>query len=493
MFSLEFWLFIADTEGIMDAQPRKPHAGDAVFTVEVSDDGLQAFGTFRPAVGKGQDLSMDYIEAVLFQNSVSYNIRWLEIRQAVETCNTSKQAINRLLIAEGDKPEAVLPERLVVEARFRRRHPVPGAVQRDSGVIDLRERHLFIVVSEGDQVAHRVPARSGVEGRSVGGEAIPAPEPHVPLPVCGMNLEENDGKVTALVGGQLIFDDKKIEVLETLQLAAGIGYHTGHIRFPGNIELAGQVKPGFKIWVGGDLHSKDTLDVTEVYAEGRVICDAGIMGHGSGLLRSKAGVRARFVENGVVESHKAIYVQQSCLHGKLRTLDRVVFGDKARVVGSEIVAGNGVFVHSLGSPRGGKVTVWAGINFITERKIENIRQQVERIVSRIAKLRMYREQHPNEKIDRRMRELEEKRNEMQQQIGDLLVHLDANEQAIVAVRDSVYPGTVIYICRSYYVVKETLKSVQFSLDATSGKITYSKFERSVYPRLQELETGEDDQ
>lgn len=472
----------------MDTQSRNPQHGDGVFSVQISDDGLKALGEFRPSAGKGRPLTIDHVEDVLFQADVSYNIDWFTIHKSIDHCEKDHVVLSDVLVATGVPAKPQIPERLLVESRFRRRHPLPGAVDQQSGNIDLRERHLYVIVQEGDLVARRVPAEEGTEGVSVSGALIPPPVPKVPQPTLGEHVVEEDGKVTALLGGQLIFDSGIIEVHDTLVLSDGVGYHTGHIRFPGNCELSGVVRPGFKIWLGGELHAKEAVDVTEVFSDGNILCDGGFLGHGDGLVRSRGQIRTRFIENCTVECHKAIYVQQSCLYGKLRTLDRVVFGDRSRVVGSEIVASDGVFAHSLGNNRGGRVVVWVGINFVVERKIERLREKVIDLSARILKIRNYLEQHSGERIRMRYQELLDKRSELQRKMGDLLSSLDSNEKAIVAVRDSIFPGSVIHICRSHIVVDETLKKVQFRLDAASGKVVHEPLDPGSMPRLQELES-----
>ncbi|AFG36305.1 DUF342 domain-containing protein [Spirochaeta africana] len=471
----------------MSAVSHNPAHGDAVFLVEVSEDGLTATGEFRPAVGSGNPLDIEYVEDVLFQRDVSHNIDWFAIHKAIDSCNTTHSIINDVVIARGTPPEPQIPERLVVEPRFRRRQPVPGAVDKQTGAIDLRERHLLVVVQQGEQVARRIPPQEGKEGVSVSGVPIPVPVPKVAQPETGENVEEHDGVVTALVGGRLLFDDRLIEVHETLTLSDGVGYHTGHIRFPGHCVLGGAVRPGFRIRLGGSLHIKETVDVTEIYAEQQIVCDGGLLGHGEGVVRAKGRIRARFIENVTVESHKAVYIKQSCLYGKVRTLDRIVLGDKSRVVASELVAAHGVYAFSLGNEQGARVNVWAGINFVVERKIENLRRQVERLTLRITRLRTHLEGHENERARQRCQELEDQRSELQQKIGDLLGSLDSSEKAVVAVKDRIYPGTVVHICRAHFVVTEPLKGVEFRLNARAGVIEHAPLERGTFPKLQELE------
>ncbi|THB66768.1 MAG: DUF342 domain-containing protein [Spirochaetaceae bacterium] len=472
----------------MNNEERDPLHGDGIFTVEISDDGLEAVGEFRPPVGKGLPLVIDHVELELQKFDVTYNVDWFTVHKSIDECNHGHKIVSGVVVAKGLAPEPYIPERLVVEEKYRRRHPVAGVVKAGQDKMDLRERQLFIVVQAGDIIARRVAEQEGKEGVGVTGQPIPVPKPSVAQPELGENVEEEFGIVKAAVGGQLLFSNSLIEVQETLQLTEGVGYHTGHIRFPGNCVLAGAVKPGFKLWLGGKLHAKDTVDVTEVFCNGRIVCDGGLMGHGEGVVRSKDRIRTRFIENCIVESHGAIYVQQSILYGKVRSLDRIVLGDRSKVVGSDLSAVNGVFAHSLGSERGGRVSVWVGINFVVERKMEVLRQRIDNLVERIARMRSHLQIRDSERGQQHMQDLIEERDDLHGKIGELLGSLDANEQAIVAVKDKVQAGTMIQICRSFLTVEETVKNVQFRLDPAEGVILQEKLASGQFPRLQELET-----
>ncbi len=469
---------------------RTAQHGDGMFEVQILDDGMKAVGEFRPPVGNGLPLVIDHVQDVLNSFDVNYNVEWLKVHESIAACNHEHRLVSGVVIAQGKKPEPAIPERLIIEETFRRRHPVAGVVKKEGGAIDLRERHLFIVVHQGDVIARRAPAQEGAEGLTVQSEPVPIPSPSVPQPQLGENVEEVDGVVTALVSGQLIFDDSIIEVHETLHLPKGIGYHTGHIRFPGDCLLVGRVRQGFKIWLGGRLHAKETIDVTEVFCGGHIVCDGGFMGHGPGIVRSKDRIRARFVENCRVESHGALYIQQSVLYGHLATLDRVVMGDRSKIVSSEIVAAKGVFAHSLGSETGAPAVVRVGINFAVERKINTRQERVQKLTERIVRLQTRLDQRETSRGQQHLQELKDEKAAEQEKIGELLGALDSNEDAIVAVKETVYAGTAIHICRFHTIVQETAKGVQFRLDAAAGKIVSEKLDASAFPQLEELESGD---
>ena len=55
-------------------------------------------------------------------------------------------------------------------------------------------------------------------------------------------------------------------------------------------------------------------------------------------------------------------------------------------------------------------------------------------------------------------------------IADLAHRVDIDEQAVVEVRNTVYPGTTITICHVKITVEEPMKKSRFKLDATANRI-----------------------
>jgi hypothetical protein len=59
---------------------------------------------------------------------------------------------------------------------------------------------------------------------------------------------------------------------------------------------------------------------------------------------------------------------------------------------------------------------------------------------------------------------------LQRSAADLVFHLDANEDAEVRVRGTVYPGTYIEICHRPFAVRKAMRHVRFRLDKSSGRV-----------------------
>ncbi len=466
----------------MSFKKRDPQKGDGFFSVEVSEDGLKAYGEFLPPVGKGLPLIIDQVEVEFHKHNISYNIDWYTIHKTISVCNHEHKIVNGVLVAMGQPPVPYIPDRFIVEDTYLHSKPVAGK-KSEHGKMDLRERKPFILVKIGDVIGRRVAGQEGKEGVNVQGEPIAIPTTDLERPSLGNNIVEKDGVLIATADGQLLFDEKKIEVSNTLVLHEGIGYETGHIRFPGDCILYGELNPGFKVILGGDFFAKNSLEVTEIFCKKKIMCEGGFLGHGSGVVRAKERIGVRFVENCLVECCGPIYIKRSVLHGKVHSRDRILIGEQSRVIGSELTAAKGVYAFSLGSEQGEPAVVRTGIDFATERQIESFTKHVDMLAKKIADLKALLEMKDSESGQIRLQGLLEEQFALQEKAALLLPGLDVGENSIIAVKDKIYAGTKLQICRAYYDVTRTEKGVQFKLDMRTGFIVKEKLEIKNLPVL----------
>ena len=61
-------------------------------------------------------------------------------------------------------------------------------------------------------------------------------------------------------------------------------------------------------------------------------------------------------------------------------------------------------------------------------------------------------------------------HKMNEAAGNLVFHLDKNEDAKIVVRGTVYPGVYIEICHVSYIVNHRMTGVCFKLDKAKGKV-----------------------
>jgi len=156
----------------------------------------------------------------------------------------------------------------------------------------------------------------------------------------------------------------------------------------------------------------------------------------------------------------------------LRCLDRVVTGPKGMLVGGKIYAQNGIQAGQVGSPTSPRTELICGINAFVQQKLLWIRDKNLALATRLKQVQGRMGAEPASRarladVHERLRAAIHKLNEATQ---ELMKELDKNDQAVVQVQGTVYPGSYIEICHVPYVVTETLAGVRFRLDKRKGKI-----------------------
>lgn len=440
---------------------------DAHIELSISEDAMTCTGTFTPALGEGQPLTPDYLDAVLEAKNVTYGVLSEEVAEVMFEVNTGGRLREDVVVARGLSPVSARP------AFFRVLHASVGgrsSFKHDSDRIDYKQQSRLSVVRKGQTIARRVPAREGSVGYNVRGDEIPFAVLPVDQVMPGKNTHVEDDRIVATIGGQLQTKDGQVAVEDELVIAGDVSYETGSIEFPGDVVLKGEVRDGFHIWAGGGITAANTVDVSEIYCRKDFTATGGILGRNRALLRCGGRVQSRFIGNCYVESKSSIFVKQYVYHSTVSTLDRFAMGNRGRVIGGLLTAAEGVRCYTLGNAARASTVVRVGTNFIVERKLEACREKYQAYTLKQQKLSSQLPEDPTDRQVDILHRLEASRTELATQMGDLAGELDRYEHAEVLVDGDVYPGVRIQICRAVLLVEEPMKRRRFFLDKTAGRV-----------------------
>ena len=281
-----------------------------------------------------------------------------------------------------------------------------------------------------------------------------------------------DGGIVASCEGRAVLKDNTISVQKVLRIAGDVNYKTGHVRFPGDIVISGEVRDGFRIEAGGSLFCEKTLDASEVSCGDNLAVAFGIIGRQKGTVRAGGAIRARFIENCHVEAAGPISVGTAILNSIVSTQDRLEMGPRGIIVGGRILAANGVVTTQVGSERGARTEINIGLDFAVMQKLEWIRDRNVELAVKLTRVQE-RIKAGGDTAPR----LAGARDQIKEAIGrlntaarELVFHLHKNGEACLVVRGPVLPGTYIEICHISYIVNRPLRSVRFTLDKGTGKI-----------------------
>jgi hypothetical protein len=276
------------------------------------------------------------------------------------------------------------------------------------------------------------------------------------------------------VAGALVVAGGRVAVDPVLRLKAGIGYHTGHVSFPGDIDVSGVVRDGFRVQVGGSAVFRDTLDASDISVHGDLECRQGLIGRETALIRVGGSASARFIESCRLAVRGDVRVAAAIVSSRVWTLGRVEAGERGRIVGGETWATRGVTCGVLGNHAGIHTLVRAGSDFAVQQRLDETRSRLETLAARTSKLRTLSKEKPGPRVETALAASEREELELFRLIETLVERLDVDETAAVEIRQEVNPGVTVDICRIRLEIREKYGKCRFRLDKAAGKIVVER-------------------
>lgn len=440
---------------------------DGNIEVYISPDSMSAYANLYPPIGDGAILDPDFAAEVISRTGINYGILWEELTEKIFELNSERQIIRDLLIAKGKAPVSEYPEHIVIENRF-----LPGwePVDEDIHSVDWKTRSSIIVAKKGEEIGKIIEQRNGIAGMDVRGKELPFTKEQVKTYTLVKNLEKKADTIIASTDGRVLIDGQKVFIEEVLLIKGNVDYRIGHIYFPGDIIIEGGVAAGFKIYSGGSITIKETMDAYEVSSKADLTCLQGIVGKGQGQIRVGGSLKAKFIENTRIAAKDNVEVPGSIVGTRLYTLGKLSMGDKGKIVGGEIFATHGVSCGFLGGPTRPSTIINVGIDFTVQQKLNQATALMQELSARLNRLEKLLKMRPDDTLEKTRSETDIKLRALAQNIAELNKRVDIDEEAVVYVKNIVYPGVIINICHIRINIEDQLKKAVFKLDTKANRI-----------------------
>lgn len=450
---------------------------DAYVELQVSPDGMQALADLHPPRDGGNPLALDHVEILLARLGIVFGIDREGLGEAILRCNLEGKAQRGFVVAKGRKPEASVAEHAVLSPSLKLG---PDSAPEEALHYDFRERRALTVVRKGQVLARIVPPSTGSTGEDIRGTVLAPPKEGYKDYLPGKNvgrqaLDEGGEGLVALVDGLLgpLAPDGggSLQVEEILLVRGDVDFHTGHIIFPGDVVIEGAVGDGFKVWSGGSIRCKATMDAFDINAKKDLVCDQGIIGRKRAQVRVGGELRAKFIQNCRVAVRGDLHILSAIVNSRVYSLGRIDLGDKGILLGGEAYAVHGIKAGRLGNAAGQATLVHAGCDFTVQQRLDQANERL-RLLS--LRTRRAKEEGEGPALDAFLARAATEENTLRALIGDLLGKLDADESATVEISGQIMPGSVIEICRVSISVETALGPTRFRLDKSAGKVVAEK-------------------
>jgi len=439
-----------------------------------SDNDLEVHADFLPPLMNGTPLNIRIITDILESVNLIYGVKWDAIELALEECNASRRQVRDVLIAVGEKAEVEIAEYYELNHIF---HKKPERKTDHKERIDYREISPFTIVKKDQVLATLKPRRPGKEGMTVRGVPVPFGSITPEGVTSGNNTRIEGNSIVAAIHGQLIIENKTIlNVQDTLVIKGAVDYSTGNIVFPGDVFINGPVSDGFKIFAGGSLTIKQTLDLTRVVTKGDILVSGGIVGKGAALIKSGGSIRTKFIEKCRVAARDSVLVDLEILHSDVFALNTVEMGEKGKIVGGNIYAVHGLRTGAVGRKGSPPTHIHCGVDFAAQQEKENCNSQLHTIAAKLRKLREMLDDAEHDevtiaKINVLVKKLEDERKTITERLTKVMGNINIDDNTFVEVSGEIAAGSLIEICQVALFVEEPLKRVRIRLDKDKNKLS----------------------
>lgn len=453
---------------------------DCRIEAVVAPDASEAFLTLHREEGLGTRLTLGDALSALDAQGVVFGVDREAVSDAVLAAR-SGQAVERLVAARSKAPVAAGG----VRTEWKVRRATGAAVTiRDDGRADYKNQDRSTLVEEGQSIAELVRyGGEGEAGRDVRGNAV-KPTSDLPSdvpPQWDASLREErsqEGNVLLVAArtGELYFENNRLYIVQSKQIAGDVGPAVGNIRFPGNVQISGSVLGGYTVFSGGDLNISGSVEASLLAADGAIRIGEGIKGGRKATLRARKTLEASFSEQALLLAVEDITLKGACLLSSVKTNGRLVLGgDKGILIGGRVRARKGVEVQSLGSESGIKTEISFGQDYLLADQVETEEKEIARL-----KVLILQSDKRMKDLERGGLDLDEVRQDKTKlmrllekrslRVFDLRERFEEHHESDVVVRGVVHPGVVLESHSRYLEVKSRRERVAFSFDVQLGRI-----------------------
>jgi len=338
--------------------------------VLVSRDRMEASLQINLPPGS-RPLEMDELLEKIKNSGVVFGINHEQIRKAYD-CPGS-----RVVCAKGQQP--INGENAYIKYHVNMDNNIRPSEMAD-GSVDFKNLNLFTIVQEGDLLAEKVPATLSISGIDVLGNTVNAkPGKDIPIPV-GKNVQVvNGNSLSAMIAGQVLIANNKINVVPVIEIKGDIDVSTGNIEFMGDVIVHGSVQPGFSVKADGNVEIFGTISGGTV--EGKnVIIKMGIQGMHRGYIKARENVVAKFIENATAYAGIDIMVSDVVLNSRISAGKKIlVEGRRGLIVGGTVMAGEEIRAKAVGNHMAAVTTLEVGVNPMLREEYKHVRAEIKKV------------------------------------------------------------------------------------------------------------------
>jgi uncharacterized protein len=239
------------------------------------------------------------------------------------------------------------------------------AVTARGASVDTREVSHFVSATTGQRLC-QLQATPAVDGRDVFGEPIPVPvdpEAAKEAPTLklgkGVAFAEDGFTAVAQLDGSVELEGGVLTVARVLTVKGNVDFKIGNVDFNGDVSVAGDVLPGFRIKATGDVRVGGVVERASIETTGKILVRGGVAGRHSATLKAAGNIEARYLHMIAVDSGESITIHSECLESHI-SAGKDITVEQGSIIGGSARARGNVRAAIVGSEMGVPTIITAG-------------------------------------------------------------------------------------------------------------------------------------
>ncbi|WP_416150924.1 DUF342 domain-containing protein [Salipaludibacillus sp. HK11] len=428
-----------------------------IFDLSVSSDHLQV--TLMQHRPLPDDLTVEDLTNFIKECGITYGVNESALAEIV-----SKERELPAIIAKGQSPvngkDAYI---LSILDRITKESESDSDKLDIDDVAEINLRKVIEIpsVATGTVVGEKISLVEGEPGTSVYSEAIPAkPGRDVKLrPGKNTRISSDGLEVIATVDGQVSVEPKVIHVFPVFEVNGDLDLKVGNIDFIGNVNIRGNVPSGFEIKAKGDIRVHGSVESANLYSEGSIFIQQGVVAQNSGLIHAEEEVKVAFLNQANVVAGADVNVSKSILQSNVEAKGYVFCKQgRGNIVGGMVSSGKGIEVNEVGNHMSTPTTLFLGISqqvVNTEKKYKQELNEAEVEVKKLfVLLKSLSEKEANQsltpkekvmklRVRQSLLETNEKLNKAKDQLTDLQEIFENQKESQIRIYNTVYPNVTL--------------------------------------------------
>lgn len=452
---------------------------DSRITVNLRNDAMEASISIDPGEGSGAVLTEQLIRDSIEADGVVKGIDEELLKDLIQR-SLQGEKIQDEVFARGVAPEEGEGEAVDFLISLADNEKV---TIREDGSADFKTKNTMTRVSSDQAIARITPPKTEpIPGWDVYGRTLdPGDASGSSMEISDKFRRENqeDGTVIlyATVDGELLNKDGKLDLLEVHTVQGNVGMETGNIKFPGTVQVAGNVENGFYVMSNEDIKIMGAVDRALLSAGGDILIQGGIKGGGKSLLRSKQNILAAFVEQATILSVQDMKIQKSVFRSNVKCNGKLIMGDKSSIIGGVVKVKDGLEVHNLGSERGVQTRIHFGQDYLVEDQIHVQEKEIKKFQMQIAEADATMKQLAKERNQQKLKEVFNKKTKLLKMMEKRNLHLfnlkerfEQHFESKLVVRGNLHSGVVLESHGREMEIMKEKKNVIIAFDTGLGRI-----------------------